>query len=116
MVASAVLYHGFSVGCGNNLGCYLCPSVMCNVLSAAVCGGSSLVVEIILQLCICWFVSLLVLDLVLGIQIGACRSVACDGVLDVHVDDFFGLCIVLWNSRVHLMLLVYKEDLWGCQG
>ena len=73
-------------------------------------------VEVLLQLCVSWIVPLLVLDLVLGIEVGASWHFASDGVFDVHVDDFFGLCIVLWNSWIPVLLLVHEEDLWSCQG
>ena len=116
MAASVVLHHGLSVGSGDDFGRYLCASGMCDVLLAALCGGPSLVVEVFLQLCVCWGVSILVLDLVLGIEAGASGYLASDGVFDVHVDDFVGVCIVLWYSWIRLLLLVYEEDLWGSQG
>ena len=116
MAASVVLHHGLSVGSGDDFGRYLCASGMCDVLLAALCGGPSLVVEVVLQLCVCWGVSILVLDLVLGIEAGASWYLACDGVFDVHVDDFVGICIVLRYSWIRLLLLVYEEDLWGSQG
>lgn len=116
VAASVVLHHGFSVCSGVDSGSYLCASVMCDVLLAALCRGPSLVVEVILQLCVSWIVSILVLDLVLGIEVGASWHLASDGIFDVHVDDFVGLCIVLWNSWIHLLLLVHEENLWSCQG
>ena len=116
VVAPVVLHHGLSVCSGINSGSYLCASVLCDVLLAALCGGPSLVVEVFLQLCVCWTVPILVLDLVLDIEVGASGYLACDGVFDVHVNDFVGFFIVLRNSWIPLLLLVHEEDLWGCQG
>lgn len=116
MAAPVVLHYGLPYGSGGNPWCDVCPSLVCDVLPTALCGGSSLVVEVFLQLCVCWAVPLLILDLVFGIEVGVGGCVAGDGVFDVHVDDFVGLCIVLWHSWIYLLLLVHKEDLWGSQG
>ena len=64
-------------------------------------------------MCVCWFVSVLVFDLVLGIKVGVGWYPPSDGVFDIHVDDFVGILIVLRHCGVRVVLLVHKKDLWS---
>ena len=67
-------------------------------------------------MCVCWFVFVLVFDLVLGIKVGVGWCPPGDGVFDIHVDDFVGILIVLRHCGVRVVLLVHKKDLWSSQG
>jgi hypothetical protein len=54
--------------------------------------------------------------LVLGYKDGLGWSSPCDGLSHLHVHDLFVRGVDLWYCWISVMLLVYKEDLWGCQG
>ena len=116
MVAPTLLHHGISDGGAIDSRGHNCRGRNGILLPSALCRGSSLVVEVVLELCIHWVVPLHVLTLVLGNQNalgwgspGSCLFV-------IHVYDIDGSRISMWHCRIPVLLLVYKEDLWGCKG
>lgn len=76
--------------------CNLCGSIDCNDILAALCRRSSVVLEIILELCKCGAVPLFVQLVVLVKSSSTSWSFASDGIHFLHGNDFHLLCTVLW--------------------
>ena len=101
MASPNLLCHGFLVGSLVDLGSNLRRSCSRNDIPPIVCGGSPLVVEVILELCNCRVLPFPLQSVVLGQPTGPCWIPSSDGVLDLHEYDFGLLRSLLWQRWRH---------------
>ena len=115
MAPSIILYHGVPYGSPFDSCGYLRPGCRGYVLPTVMRRGSSLVVEILSQLCVFGILPLCVLPLVLVVKVGIGGSSPRGNLPNLHVDDFDCVRIDVWDSRILIVLLVHPKDLWGRQ-
>ena len=115
MAPSIILHHGVPYGSPVDSRGYLRPGCRCHVLPTVMRRGSSLVVEILSQLCVFGILPLCVLALVLVVEVGIGGSAPRGDLPNLYVADFDCVRIDVWDSRILIVLLVHPKDLRGRQ-